>query len=78
MVGWHQGLNGHESEQTREMVKDREAWHAEVHGLAKRWTRLSDGTTTCDSVLVNAISMNFMSYLVPLNWILPVVNVPSF
>ena len=77
MVGWHQGLNGHESEQTREMVKDREAWHAAVHGLAKRWTRLSDGTT-CDSVLVNAISMNFMSYLVPLNWILPVVNVPSF
>ena len=25
----------------REMVKDREAWHAEVHGVAKSWTRLS-------------------------------------
>ena len=25
-----------------EMVKDREAWHAAVHGIAKRWTRLSD------------------------------------
>ena len=26
----------------REMVKDREAWHAAVHGAAKSWTRLSD------------------------------------
>ena len=25
-----------------EMVKDREAWHAAVHGVAKRWTQLSD------------------------------------
>ena len=22
----------------REIVKDREAWHAGVHGVAKRWT----------------------------------------
>ena len=26
----------------REMVKDREAWHAAVHGVTKSWTRLSD------------------------------------
>ena len=25
-----------------EMVKDREAWHAAVHGVAKNQTRLSD------------------------------------
>ena len=25
-----------------EMVKDREAWHAAVHEVAKSWTRLSD------------------------------------
>ena len=26
----------------REMVIDREAWHASIHGVTKSWTRLSD------------------------------------
>ena len=26
----------------QEIVKEREAWHAAVHGVAKRWTQLSD------------------------------------
>ena len=30
MVGWHHRLNG-----LREMVMDRESWHAAVHGVAK-------------------------------------------
>ena len=41
MAGWHHGLNGHEFEQIREIVKDREAWSAAVHGVAKSRTRLS-------------------------------------
>ena len=24
------------------MVKDKEAWHAAVHGIAKSWTQLND------------------------------------
>ena len=39
MVGWHHQLSGHEM---KEMMKDREAWHPAVHGVAKSWTRLSD------------------------------------
>ena len=30
----------------QEIVKDREAWHATVHGVTKSWTRPSDWTTT--------------------------------
>ena len=30
----------------QEMVKDREAWYATVHGMAKSWTRLRNWTST--------------------------------
>ena len=44
MVEWQHRLNDHEFE-LQEMVKDREAWHAAVHGVTKSQTRLSDWTT---------------------------------
>ena len=38
MVGWHHQLNGHEFEQFWQIVKDREAWHAAVHGVTESRT----------------------------------------
>ena len=42
MVGWHHQLSGHDFEQTWEIVKIREFWHASVCGVTKRQTQLSD------------------------------------
>ena len=38
MVRWHPRLSGHELEQVPELVMDREAWRAGVHGVANSWT----------------------------------------
>ena len=38
MAGWHHWLDERESE----LVMDRGAWRAAIHGVAKSWTRLSD------------------------------------
>ena len=35
----------------QELVKDWEAWHAAVHGVAKRWTGLSDWTELSKDLL---------------------------
>ena len=38
MVGWHHRLNGRELSKLWQMVKNREAWPAAVHGVTKSWT----------------------------------------
>ena len=40
MAGWH--LMDMRLSELWELVMDREAWHAGIHGLAKSRTRLSD------------------------------------
>ena len=42
MAGWHHQLDGREFSELWELVMDREAWCAAIHGVVKSWTRLSD------------------------------------
>ena len=44
MVGWHHNSMNMNLSELQELVMDREAWHAAIHGVAKSRTRLSDCT----------------------------------
>ena len=46
MVGWITDLMNMNLSKLWEIVKDREAWHAAVHGVAGSWTQLSYWTIT--------------------------------
>ena len=41
-MGWLDGMMDMGVGGLWELVMDREAWHAAVHGVTKSWTRLSD------------------------------------
>ena len=44
MAGWHHYSMDVSLSELRELVMDREAWRAVIHGVTKSRTRLSDST----------------------------------
>ena len=80
MVGWHHQLNGHKFDHIWETAKDKEAWRAAVHEVAKNQTWLSDGATTTNgcsnfqahswrwilTFLLNVLPIGLKKTLVPL------------
>ena len=57
MVGWHHQLNDMILDKVRELVIDRKACHAAVHGVAKSWTEL------CDWMELNISTKNLLELL---------------
>ena len=73
MVVWHHSMDMNLSK-LWELVMDREAWRAAVHGVAKGRTRLSDFTLTFH---VHALEKEMATHSSVLAWRIPGTGEPG-
>ena len=66
MVRWYCRLNGHEFEQVWELVMDKEAWHAAIHGVTESDT--TDQLNCTDNDKIHSMKPNLHLYQPNINY----------